>query len=78
MNTLTPNSRNSTRLMQKRGSAKKERYPGPPGWGTGVWLTSSAPKNSSVLTPQQWEGHDLKTGRSAIQDGGGEVLLYQC
>lgn len=54
---------------KRRVGAKKERYPGPPGWGTGVRLTSSASKNSSALTPQQWEGHDPKRGRCAIQEG---------
>jgi len=62
---------------------EQRKTPCPPGWGTGVRLTSSAPKNSSVLTSQQWGGHDPKKGLSAIQGGeggggGGGVLLYVC
>jgi hypothetical protein len=46
----------------------EERYPGLPGWGLGVVLTSSPRKNSVVLKPRQRGGHGPKMDRSATED----------
>jgi hypothetical protein len=57
----------------------KRAYPGPPGWGFGVGLTTAPCKTwicIETLTPSEeeegWGGHGPKTGRTAGEGRGEE------